>query len=132
MLVRWPGKIKSGQVSHQVWAGWDFMPTAAALAGAKPPSGIDGISILPALLGQKQKEHEYLYWEFHEGGFAQAVLVGRWKAIRKGVNGHVELYDLQTDIKESRDLAASHAEIVRRVEEIMKSARTESEFWPAR
>ena len=88
--------------------------------------------MLPSFLGQKQKDHEYLYWEFHEGGFAQAVRLGNWKAIRKGKNGQIELYDLQTDIKESRDVSASHPEIARRVEEIMKSARTESEFWPAK
>jgi len=130
MMARWPGKIPAGRVSHQVWAAWDFMPTAAALAGTRPPPGIDGISMLPALLAHRQKASEYLYWEFHEGGFAQAVLLGRWKAIRPGANKPVELYDLQTDIRETRDLAARHAEILRRVEAIMKAAHTESEFWP--
>ncbi|HEY3135051.1 MAG TPA: arylsulfatase [Blastocatellia bacterium] len=132
MIVRWKAKIKAGQTNGHVCAGWDFMPTAAALVGVKPPTGIDGISMLPSFLGQKQKDHEYLYWEFHEGGFAQAVRLGNWKAIRKGKSGQIELYDLQTDIKESRDVSASHPEIARRVEEIMKSVRIESEFWPAR
>src|SRR5262249_12147858 len=132
MIARWPGKIGPGRVSHEVWAAWDFMPTAAGLAGAKPPPGIDGISMLPALLGHRQLRPESLYWEFHERGFAQALRLGRWKAIRPGPNKPVELYDLQTDIKETRDLAASHSEIVRRVEEIMKEAHTQSEFWPTR
>jgi arylsulfatase A-like enzyme len=130
MIARWPGKIKRGRVSSQAWAVWDFMPTAAALAGAKPPTGIDGMSMLPALLGLRQKEPEYLYWEFHEGGFGQAVLMGRWKAIRPRANKPVELYDLESDARETRDLAASHPEIVRRVEGIMNTARMESEFWP--
>jgi arylsulfatase A-like enzyme len=130
MIARWPGTIRPERVSHQVWASCDFMPTAAALAGAKPPPGIDGRSMLPTLLARRQKRPEYLYWEFHEGGFAQAVLLGRWKAIRSGPNKPVELYDLQTDIRETRDLAARRSEIVRRVQGIMKGAHTESEFWP--
>ena len=132
MIARWPGKIKAGQVSRQAWTNWDFLPTAAALASAKPPNGIDGVSMLPALLGRQQKEREYFYWEFHEGEFAQAVRLGRWKGIRKGFNKPVELYDLQTDIGETRNLSAKHAEIVRRMEEIMRTARRESEFWPIR
>jgi arylsulfatase A-like enzyme len=132
MIARWPDKIGPGRVSHQVWAAWDFMPTAAALAGAKPRPGIDGISMLPALLAHRQRRPEYLYWEFHERGFAQALRLGRWKAIRPGPNKPVELYDLQIDIRETRDLAASHSDIVRRVEEIMREAHTQSEFWPTR
>src|SRR5947209_8165309 len=50
-LARWPGTIKPAQVSNEVWAFWDFLPTAAELAGAKPPSGLDGVSIVPALKG---------------------------------------------------------------------------------
>src|SRR5207302_3591293 len=72
-LARWPGKIKAGQVSDQVWAFWDLLPTAAELAGVGPPQGLDGISMVNALLGNKQQDHEYLYWEFHERGFSQAV-----------------------------------------------------------
>jgi len=73
MIVRWPGHVKAGGVSDQVWAFWDFMPTAAQMGGVESPQGIDGISMLPALLGQAQKDHDYLYWEFFEGGFRQAV-----------------------------------------------------------
>jgi arylsulfatase A-like enzyme len=130
MIVRWPGMIKSGLVSAQVWAGWDVLPTLAAVAGAAPPTGIDGLSMLPALFGRRQQGHEYLYWEFHEGAFAQAVRLGRWKGVRKGGNQPVELYDLQTDVGETRNFAASRPEIVRRIEEIMRAAHTESQFWP--
>ena len=129
MIACWPGKIREGQVSQQVWAGWDILPTFAAIAGAKSPAGIDGISVLPALLGQRIKGHEYLYWEFHEGEFAQAVRLGQWKAVRK-VNRATELYDLQTDVAERHDFAAAHPGVIRRMEEIMKTSHTESEFWP--
>jgi len=101
----------------------------AAIAGVKSPAGIDGISVLPALLGQRLTGHTYLYWEFHEGQYAQAVRWGRWKAVRK-VASEIELYDLQTDVSETHDVAPAHPDVVSRVAEIMKQAHTESEFWP--
>lgn len=75
------------------------------------------------------KAHTYLYWEFHEGEYAQAVRWGRWKALRKVKTG-IELYDLENDVSEKNEIAAAHPEVVRRIEEIMKEAHTESEFWP--
>ncbi|MGH9839931.1 MAG: sulfatase-like hydrolase/transferase [Blastocatellia bacterium] len=133
MIVRWPGRIKAAQTSPQVWAHWDFLPTAAELAGAKAPAGIDGISMVNALLhekpGKQQKQHEFLYWEFHERGFFQAVRMGDWKAVRKGAGGPLELYDLKTDRAEQRNLAAAHPAVVAKIESYLKTARTESERW---
>ncbi|MCX5637924.1 MAG: arylsulfatase, partial [Planctomycetota bacterium] len=87
MLARWPSKIKAGSVSNHVSAFWDFLPTCCELAGVNTPETIDGISILPTLLGQpdKQKKHEFLYWEFHEQGKKQAVRMGDWKGVRLNV-----------------------------------------------
>ncbi|HZB45046.1 MAG TPA: arylsulfatase [Pyrinomonadaceae bacterium] len=131
LVARWPGRIKAGEVSRVAWANYDLLPTLAALAGARAPRDIDGVSMLSALLGRGQRrEREHLYWEFHEGEFAQAVRLGRWKAVRKGFDKRVELYDLDADTGETRDVAAGHPRVVRRVERIMKSERTESEFWP--
>ena len=132
MLARWPGKIKPGSTSDQVWAFWDFLPTAAEIAGTRPPASIDGISMLPALLGQPQKNHEYLYWEFHERGFSQAVRMGDWKGVRPASHAPVELYDLRADLAESHNIAADHPDIVRKVEEIMRTARTDSKDFPVR
>src|SRR5262249_53733407 len=100
MIARWPGRVKAGAVSEQVWAFWDFLPTAAELAGAKTPEELDGISMAPALLGGKQKDHDFLYWEFHERGSKQAVRTGDWKAVRPKLGGPLELYDLKADIGE--------------------------------
>ncbi len=130
MIVRWPGRVPAGTVSDAVWAFWDFLPTAAELAGVPVPGGIDGISVVPALEGRDLPPREYLYWEFFEGGFHQAVRMGRWKGVRHGANGPVELYDLSEDIGETRNIAAEHPDVVRRIEEIMRTARTESEDWP--
>jgi len=131
MIVRWPGRIKAGSTNDQVWAFWDFLPTAAELAGVKPPKGIDGISIVPTLLGIKQtNQHEFLYWEFHERGFQQAARMGDWKAVKPGTNKPVELYNLGTDLGEKENIADKHPDIVAKIEEYLKTARTESKDWP--
>jgi len=131
MLARWPGKINSGTASGQAWAFWDVLPTLAAIAGARPPATTDGISMLPTLLGQPQtRQHDFLYWEFHERGFSQAVRMGDWKAIRSGGDGPLELYNLKTDLGEKENVAAKHPDIIAKVEDYLKTARTESERWP--
>ncbi len=137
MIVRWSGKIKPGQVSDQVWAFWDFLPTASELAGAKPISDIDGISQVPTILGEKeagraQKPHDFLYWEFHEGGYSQAVRMGDWKYIRRpySKNPAPELYNLKTDPGETQNLAGEQKAIVAKIEAYLKTARTESKDWP--
>ena len=130
-LARWPGRIAAGTVSDHAWAFWDFLPTACDLAGVAAPKGIDGISFVPALVGKPQREHEYLYWEFHEGGFNQAVRMGRWKAVRRAKGpGKTELYDLSTDLGEKSDVAADHADVVARAETLFVTARTDSPHFP--
>ena len=131
-IVRWPDRVRPGTVSDQVWAFWDFPPTAAEIAGAKPPADTDGISILPALLGEKPKERECIYWEFHERRFVQAVRTGNWKGVRVGKDRPVELYDLRVDIGEKNNVARAHPDIVAKIESLLKSARTDSEHWPVR
>ena len=130
MIVRWPGQIEPGSTSDQVWAFWDFLPTAAELAGVEPPEKIDGISMLPALLGKKQKSHEFLYWEISSGGYRQAVRNGRWKAVRNRWARSLELYDLSADPGEKQDVAGEHPGVIARIEAYLKTARTESENWP--
>jgi arylsulfatase A-like enzyme len=129
-IARWPGKIRPGKISSQIWAFWDLLPTAAELAGAKSPAGIDGISMLPAMLGKPQKDHEYLYWEFFERGFDQAVRKGNWKAVRHGLDGPIELYNLEDDLAEARNIASDHEEVVRQMQEILRTARSESKEFP--
>ena len=131
MIVRWPGHVKAGSTNDQVWAFWDFLPTAAELAGVKPPPGIDGISMAPTLFGSKQtNQHEFLYWEFHERGFQQAARTGDWKAVKPATDKPTELYNLKTDPGESENVAGEHPDIVAKIEEYLKTARTESKHWP--
>lgn len=126
MMVRWPGRIQPAATSDAAWAFWDFLPTAAEIAGAKCPGGLDGVSVLPAILGRPWKGHEYLYWEFYEGGFKQALRLGDWKAVRKGVQGKVELYSLRDDLRETKDVAGQNPDVVKRAEEVMAAARVDS------
>jgi arylsulfatase A len=133
-IAVWQGRIKPG-VSRQVGAFWDFFPTFQELAGATTSKQVDGISILPTLLGQKnQQQHKYYYWEFHESGGRQGVLKGDWKAIRLNVstdpNSPIELYNLKTDLSEKNNIASQHPDIVKDMEAIMKEAHVASKDWP--
>ncbi len=129
-IARWPGVVKAGVVSEQVWTFWDFLPTMAELTGQPRPTNLDGISFLPALLEGKAIEHPPLYFEFHERGFTQAARIGDWKAVRLGTKRPIELYDLKTDLGEQHDVAAQHPHVVKRFEDYLKAARTDSRIWP--
>ena len=128
-IVRWPGRIKVAATNNHISAFWDFLPTCCELIGQNPPEDIDGISMLPTLLGRdkQQKKHEYLYWELRG---QQAVRMGKWKALRLKPGRKIQLYDLGSDIAESKDLADEHPEIVAEMAEIFRTGRTESEVFP--
>jgi len=130
MVVRWPGQVPAGAVSDFAWTFADFLPTAAAVAGAQPPQGIDGVNILPTLLGKHQPPHT-LYWEFPQP-FQQAVRIGDFKGIRFGTADPLVLYDLAKDPKETTDVSAAHPDVVKKMEAFLAAARTDSPYWPAR
>ena len=130
MIARWTGTIPAGRVSDHVWAHWDVLPTLADIAGAGTPKELDGFSMARALRGTQQSTHPFLYWEFHERGFQQAVRMDRWKAVVLKPGAPLELYDLITDPREERDVAAMNPSVVERIQEYLKTARSESERWP--
>lgn len=134
-LVKWPGKVEPGSTTDHVSAFWDLMPTLAEITGTEAYEDTDGISFLPTLLGEKgQKQHEYLYWEFHEQGGKIAVRMGNWKAVRLNIDkdprGETELFDIVKDPGEENNVASLNPEVVKRAEEIMKEAHTPSEVFP--
>ncbi len=133
LIAWWPNKIKPKSESAHVAYFGDWMATAAELSGSKIAGTTDSVSLVPTLLGvsQKQSQHEFLYWEFHEGGFKQAALYqGRWKGIRSGnANAPVVLYDQSNDIAETKNVAETHPDIAKTIGEYLKIARTESADW---
>ena len=138
MIVRWPGKVRAGAVDDFVWAFWDVMPTLAELAGAKAPSGIDGISVAPRLLGQAQPEaSRFLYWETipqrgdaGAAAWSQAVRMGKWKGVRLKPKLPLGLYDLEKDVSEEHNVADDHPQIVQQIEDYLKTARTPPRAYP--
>lgn len=134
LLVKWPGKVRAGTKNGHISAFWDFMPTFAEITGSSIPEGTDGISFLPALTGRKQREHEYLYWEFHEQGGKVAARMGKWKGVRlnadKMPGGHIELYDLSSDPGETMNIAGKNPSVVLKMEEVFRTAHIKSETFP--
>ncbi len=123
MIASWPGRIKPGTTSDLISGQWDVMATLADITGAKASADTDGISFLPTLLGQdeKQVQHDYLYWEY---GNQQAVRIGKWKGYRNNLKKKPDtpfkLFDLSSDIGETKDVAKDNPEIIKRMLDISK------------
>jgi arylsulfatase A-like enzyme len=132
-VVCWPGHVPAGRTSDVPWSFADFLPTASDLAGGKNPPNIDGISVMPLLLGRTNSLGDrFFYWEFFERGFEQAVQWGKWKAVRHQPGGPLELYDLSQEVAEGKNVSAQHPRIVEAIESRLKTARTDSPEYPIR
>ncbi|RXH54726.1 arylsulfatase [Granulicella sibirica] len=132
LIVRWPSHIPAGRTSDVPTYFPDFVPTALDLAGA-PVEHSDGISLRPYLLKPDRKfEDRFLYWEFYEPSFEQAVRWGKWKAVRHGRSGPLELYDLSNDPAEKTDIASAHPDVVARIEQHIRATHTPSVEYPDR
>jgi arylsulfatase A-like enzyme len=145
-IVRWPNKVKPGTISEHVSGFQDFLPTAADLAGTQVTAECDGISFLPTLLGQKdqQKQHPYLFWYASEKGGKRSVLKWPWKLLHLNTGSAdssdesestaakkrpaavkalvVELFNLETDPTESKNVAAENPQLLGELEPIMQQA----------
>jgi arylsulfatase A-like enzyme len=123
-MVYWPGHIEGGRVSDHLCYFPDVMPTLCELTGSSPPKEADGVSFAPALLGEKaaghkQPEHDFLYWEHVQ---QVAVRQGPWKAIQPTRGGQWELYNLGSDISETKDLAAQQPQLLGKLKAFAKDA----------
>ena len=126
MIARWPKRIEAGRVSDLLWYFPDVLPTVAELTGAKAPDDIDGLSIVPDLIGEKlagrkQPQHEFLYWEL---GQQTAVRMESWKAIQPGKNADWELYDLVKDVSEAHNIAEDHPDVLSKMKRLAEQAHT--------
>ena len=121
-IAWWPGKIAAGGESDHLSGFQDFLPTAAELAGVEFAENLDGLSLMPTLLGKpgEQKKHKFLYWEFQEQGGKVGLVTEKWKAIRlntmKNPDGPLVLYDLEGDLPEENDLAGKNPTIIKELE----------------
>lgn len=149
LIVRWPNKISKASTSNHFSAFWDMMPTFCDLAQISAPKNIDGISFLPELIGEQQKEHQFLVWEYFHYNYgwtpgsenprnqlqSQAVRMGNWKGVRENIRNNpdasLELYNLSNDIGEQNNLAKQYPEIVKEIRSIMKSEHKDSEYFKA-
>lgn len=137
-IARWPGHVPAGEVNDHICAFYDLMPTFCDVAGIKnyekkyrnkekEVDYFDGISFAPTLLGKKkQKQHDFLYWEFNETNQI-AVRMGDWKLIVK--KGKPSLYNLKTDIHEDNDIALQHPDIVEKMKAIIFEQHTPNQHF---
>lgn len=133
-LARWPGRIQAGSQSDLPIYFPDILPTMAAIAGIEPnvPQALDGVSLLPELVGSgKLPRERHMYWEWNRDHFAPYVLHmqahrhGKWKIVRNDISRPWELYDLETDGSETNDVAKSNPEIVEQMAEWVQANRVD-------
>ena len=133
MIVRWKGRIEPGSEADFPWYFADVMPTLAELAGCgeQVPSTVDGISVLPTILGEeaterKQQTREYMYWELGSGKrIRKGLRMGDWKAVQMDPAKPIELFNLKTDESETTDVADQHPEVMAKIKGILATCRTE-------
>ena len=146
-LMRWPGKIPAGNTNDQPLMTIDLLPTVAKLIGAElPPRRIDGLDISDVIFGKPdaRSPHEALLFYYHANDL-EALRSGRWKLVfphayrtavdmpmakggipskyRQAKVKELELYDLETDRSETKNVANEHPEVVERLTKLASAAR---------
>ena len=134
LVAKWPGKVEAGGTNNTPWMFVDILPTLASLSGAPLPEYLDGVSLLPTILGKQQDDlsERFLYWEYPRRRLWQAGRKGKWKAVRYGIDGGMELYDLESDPQEDRDVSSLHPELVLEFDKWFKTEHIPSPHWPVR
>lgn len=127
-LMRWPGTVPAGVLARQLTTTMDFLPTFAHLADVKMPKDrvIDGHNIGSILSGKKNAKSPYEAFYYYHLNQLQAVRVGDWKLylpLKK--EDSPRLYQLREDLKEMKNLASKHPEIVKKLLTSAEKARKE-------
>lgn len=108
LIYHWPGKIEGGKVLPQMVANYDMLSTFADLLHVELPVKKDGLSYLPALLGEKGEKHDYVVFNSKLG--PALVTANGWKIRYQKSANIYQLYYLPDDYTESNNLAAKHPE----------------------
>ena len=140
MIAYWKDKIQENSETDYVGGFQDFMPTFLSLTKVKTKSTTHGLSLLPVFANENISSKEYLNWEMQldggwrpkmlDGGFRQAVRMGKWKGVRYGIESPIQLFDLDIDIEEKNNVSQKHKDIVKRMEAIFQQDRSNSEHFP--
>lgn len=140
LLISWKGRIAPGSVSDRVTGFEDWLPTLLTLVSGEQaiPPDLDGISFAPTLLGKKQDARPFLYREFPSYGGQQSVRVGDWVGLRQKIkpkdksepNMSVQLYNLRDDLAQTKNVAATHPDVVATIERLMREQHTPSKDFP--
>jgi arylsulfatase A-like enzyme len=142
LIAQWSGTVSPGGVTDLPLALWDILPTVLEIAGVSQPPGLDGLSMLPILLGDEvsQPTHDQLrplYWETFNWIYrGQATRLNDWKAVRPALVDSwdpVELYDLANDAAETNDVAAvpANCTLLLQLKALLNSARIPPPLDPA-
>ena len=135
MIARMPGKIPAGKTNDTPGCFADWFPTLCAMAGVKPPDGLDGDNLWPVMTGTgKLAVHKPMIWVYPEYGGQVAVRIGDFKVIRadlqKKTMGAWEVYEIPKDRGETHDLAASRQDLIDQAVAILKREVSPNPIFP--
>jgi arylsulfatase A len=140
LIVRWPGKVKAGTLNSTPVVSTDFFPTFLEVAGVKPDPNtpLDGESLVPVFQQTGKLKRDAIY--FHYPNFAWhkanrlggAIRAGDWKLIERFDDGSLELFNLADDLSEKNDLAKTHPEKAKALQQKLVSWRKASGAWMPR
>ena len=129
-IVRWPGHTKAGSVSSEPICNTDLLPTVCSIAGIKPPAErtLDGADVTPIFEGKPVKRPHALYWQYDfaiSRPWVVALRDGPWKLLADASLERYELYNLEDDAGESKNLAEAQPERVKRMAAEMRRLHEE-------
>ena len=125
-IVRWPGVVPAGQTdSTSVITAVDMLPTFLAVAGSSPPEDYeaDGENVFAAFKGEPITRTKPIFWQWRGGENhsytwpSEGIRDGKWKMLVNAEQKKVELYDLDEDWAEKKDVAKENPEVVTKLKE---------------
>jgi len=132
MIARLAGEDRGGEDYGPRFSPLGLPAHGLRAGGSEGAGGPRRNILLGDVFRAGAETHEFLYWEFHERGFDQALRMGDWKGIRIGLDTPLRLYNLKTDLHEDTNVAEQNPEIVAKIDAAMKSLRSENDRWVPR
>lgn len=133
-IAHWPGKIKAGTKSNLISAHYDMFATICEIACISEQAKTDGISLYNTLTdNSSQKKHNFLIWVYPEYGGQVALRMDKWKLIRQHLKDDkntatLELYNLETDPNEQKNVASKHQDILEKMADIFQKEHQNAEL----